>query len=439
MGKLCFAFLLLYSSICFGQLDMSIGSGNSGHANDCYDYTGIDIRSHGYPVSSLEELYRLEIEYQESLRNREAEFQEIIDRARNAHEYAREQVGREEKPPRDVPSFPVSEEQAQVNRLVQKFDRKRLESLVHDFQFNRDYKFSTEIGSAEGQNLNAVLEYRNRVASKLDSSDSKYVDKLYLLDSSDNSLSVADLYYQEGDKSSAQMAIDVAIGLIDIAVSFLPGVSWGRDLYEAFTGKDLVYGNTLGTLERSFAILGVSTIGVGSSVKKGMKILSEIATTKLVLNADKYKNAFSHAEVAVKVANQYVLGVSKHIKDVTKNLKASSDKSFSHILYPRGAGASSGAVPNGYTKVSRWMSDAEVKAWYSGGGTRIPPGLGANERLYVTKAGAAKPGGTGSVRVDFHVPENMLQRAGKNEWHQILQPEANKPIYNVEIFLPEVF
>lgn len=73
---------------------------------------------------------------------------------------------------------------------------------------------------------------------------------------------------------------------------------------------------------------------------------------------------------------------------------------------------------------------------HDGGGTRIPPEVGAGNRIYVTKYGAPKPGGTGNVKVDFHVPSEKLQTAGNNEWYQIVQPEANTPIYNVEIFIP---
>ena len=135
-------------------------------------------------------------------------------------------------------------------------------------------------------------------------------------------------------------------------------------------------------------------------------------------------------------ARKYGFSKADDVGGYAKNLRKSPEDGFSNVLYPRGPGASTGPVPEGYTKVSRWMSDAEVKAWYDGGGTRIPPNIGANNRLYVTKAGAPKPGGTGGVRVDFHVPENSLQKAGNEQWRQILQPEANTPIYNVEIFLP---
>jgi hypothetical protein len=48
--------------------------------------------------------------------------------------------------------------------------------------------------------------------------------------------------------------------------------------------------------------------------------------------------------------------------------------------------------------VSRWASPEEAVQWMENGGTAIPNGVGAGGRLYVTNLGAAKPGGTGSIR-----------------------------------------
>ena len=70
------------------------------------------------------------------------------------------------------------------------------------------------------------------------------------------------------------------------------------------------------------------------------------------------------------------------------------------------------------------------------GGTAIPNGLGAGGRVYVTALGASKPGGTGSIRIDFSVPAAALQKAGATEWQQILQPIQSTPIYNLRVHLP---
>jgi filamentous hemagglutinin len=106
------------------------------------------------------------------------------------------------------------------------------------------------------------------------------------------------------------------------------------------------------------------------------------------------------------------------------------------IVYPRGSGASVGPVPEGYVPVSRWIGEAEANIWLSRQGTSIPGNVGSAGRLYVTSAGAPKPGGTGPVRVDFSVPVNLLNIGGRVDWFFIMQPASNVPIYNVSINYP---
>ena len=107
-------------------------------------------------------------------------------------------------------------------------------------------------------------------------------------------------------------------------------------------------------------------------------------------------------------------------------------------LYPRGIGASEGAVPDGYVEVHRWTEpeggpslDEEQAA------THIPGGLGAGGRVYVTTPGRAPTAGRGaSARIEFFFPQAGLQIAGHPLWYQIIQPAQNTPVYNVKIFVP---
>ena len=51
-------------------------------------------------------------------------------------------------------------------------------------------------------------------------------------------------------------------------------------------------------------------------------------------------------------------------------------------------GASNGPVPDGHTKVSRWIGGSEIKHWYKNGGTTIPRDVDSGGRVFVTKHGA---------------------------------------------------
>jgi hypothetical protein len=112
------------------------------------------------------------------------------------------------------------------------------------------------------------------------------------------------------------------------------------------------------------------------------------------------------------------------------------------VVYPRGPGASEGPVPPGHTQVSRWVNKDEAKLWLKNEGTAIPSRAGTDvgggaRRIYVTTPGAAKPGGTGPIRIDFHINQRAVANtAGKPEWRQIFGPVSNTPVHNVKIHLP---
>ncbi|HVZ46103.1 MAG TPA: LysM domain-containing protein, partial [Ramlibacter sp.] len=107
------------------------------------------------------------------------------------------------------------------------------------------------------------------------------------------------------------------------------------------------------------------------------------------------------------------------------------------VMSPRGLGSATGPLPKGYVTVSRWVGTDEAAAWIENGGTAIPAGIGAGNRVYVTDFASAKPGGTGPIRIDFAVPQQALGSGGKTEWHQIFQPAQRVPVYNVRIHVPD--
>jgi len=86
--------------------------------------------------------------------------------------------------------------------------------------------------------------------------------------------------------------------------------------------------------------------------------------------------------------------------------------------------------------MSRWVSPEEAKLWIANGGTKIPGNVGAGGRVYVTTPGAPRPGGTGPVRIDFALPKEALNKAGKSEWFQTLQTGQTVPVQNVQVHYP---
>ncbi|MFK7873473.1 MAG: pre-toxin TG domain-containing protein [Oligoflexales bacterium] len=78
----------------------------------------------------------------------------------------------------------------------------------------------------------------------------------------------------------AQDALDFAIQpenqfQYDLITGMTPGISWGRDVFEAIFGIDLITGAELSSVERSMAILGVVTAGTGNKVGRIAKIINK--------------------------------------------------------------------------------------------------------------------------------------------------------------------
>jgi hypothetical protein len=76
----------------------------------------------------------------------------------------------------------------------------------------------------------------------------------------------------------------MAFGALDIATRFIPGIDWGRDVYEAVTGIDLFTGAKLDSYDRVGAVIGVLSAGVGNDVlqvRQVLKRLEDLPTDKL--------------------------------------------------------------------------------------------------------------------------------------------------------------
>ena len=78
--------------------------------------------------------------------------------------------------------------------------------------------------------------------------------------------------YNQGDAEIGDLLQEVSLTLTDIALSLTPGVGWGKDIYEAFTGRNLVSDEELSDVERGIAVFGVVTAGVGSKIGRAAKI-----------------------------------------------------------------------------------------------------------------------------------------------------------------------
>lgn len=95
--------------------------------------------------------------------------------------------------------------------------------------------------------------------------------------------------------------------LLDLATSLTPGVSTGRDAYEAFTGKNLLTQEELTTFERSVAVLCVASLGTGSIVKGALKGVERIAgLAKIGHKVETAEHSLKNSIAAVDAVTEWV-------------------------------------------------------------------------------------------------------------------------------------
>lgn len=86
-------------------------------------------------------------------------------------------------------------------------------------------------------------------------------------------LRIADALLADGDVASGEYFTNIALTLIDIGLSSIPIIGWAKDVQEAATGYSLIFGRPLTTTERTFAIIGAATGGIGSKAHVAQKVL----------------------------------------------------------------------------------------------------------------------------------------------------------------------
>lgn len=115
----------------------------------------------------------------------------------------------------------------------------------------------------------------------------------------------ADVASTNGSQTEAHAFLKYAEAFADIAIGLDPITGPIRDTYEAFTGKNLVTGETLDSWDRGFAILGAVTFGFGSKIARGIKALRNIS--KMV---DSEKAIVRAVEIDAQITKRADLGTA---------------------------------------------------------------------------------------------------------------------------------
>jgi len=120
---------------------------------------------------------------------------------------------------------------------------------------------------------------------------------------SDKYLDESENNFNKGDAEFALELLEMATELTDLALGFTPGVSIGKDIYEAILGQRLVDGELLSEEARAFAAIGALTFGVGSKFKPLLGILKKAnvdVMSKIGLKTGGFESVTHFVETVVK-------------------------------------------------------------------------------------------------------------------------------------------
>ena len=134
--------------------------------------------------------------------------------------------------------------------------------------------FRTSPDTVAGQSVRNTSYYIQAASKSIEESqlpDVKY--RKGMLGLATRLLGIADTSYAEGQVGSGDEMLSLSVDVVDLALSSIPVVSWGKDIYEAVTGESLVDGRKLDKWERASAIAGSVSLGVLSKVGKVSTVL----------------------------------------------------------------------------------------------------------------------------------------------------------------------
>lgn len=161
---------------------------------------------------------------------------------------------------------------------------------------------------SELQNIEAVLRsVRTSDPARRESRDWG----LRLVRQSDQASTLGDTESAEAFRKYSEVFADLAIGLDPITGPL-------RDVYEAFTGKNLVTGEGLDSFDRTFAVMGALSFGFGSKIGKGLKIFNKIKNLDFVRAAAKTEAVVHHIERNVP---QSRAAYDRYIRDLRKSME----------------------------------------------------------------------------------------------------------------------
>ena len=148
------------------------------------------------------------------------------------------------------------------------------------------------------------------------------------------SVQEADLRYSLNESEEAIFWKDLGGELLDIAIGLNPTTGFAQSFYELVIGKSLVTGAEIGAAGRSFAFLGVVTLGGSKSIGVASRAMTRVYQGAAAILHDRQA-----IEVAVREGNVLVTKVGRVLNEWGKGHK------ITHIEEAAGANLRSSGKP----------------------------------------------------------------------------------------------
>jgi hypothetical protein len=139
---------------------------------------------------------------------------------------------------------------------------------------------------------------------------------------------------QQGDVATSNFALKVGTVFLDTAISVTPVLGWAKDGWEAVTGRNLLTGEKLSGFERTMAVVGVLTAGIGSKLAiagKAAVLVGVLRAGKTAEEATELAKVASKAEHIIESAAKappidIPWGSGKALQDMGKEALAVRDQ-----------------------------------------------------------------------------------------------------------------
>ncbi|WP_141735931.1 pre-toxin TG domain-containing protein [Oligoflexus tunisiensis] len=212
-------------------------------------------------------------------------------------------------------------------------------------------------------------------------------DRLNLVRGGRAALEISAQSLQQGDTAKSNFALKVGTAFLDTAISVTPILGWAKDGWEAVTGKNLLTGEKLSGFERTMAVVGVLTAGIGSKLAIGGKAAVLIDVLRAGKPAEESAEVVKAGSYAAEIAGAAVkVGIKdkKTIDEVAAAVKdalpcAVAVNSFRSILFSL-IESTAYACPHGSNEeelirvleaASKWSVPADDLARVANGATHV--------------------------------------------------------------------